>query len=1527
VFYVYDPSFNPKGDLKAGDEAVAKTPLVEYEQAVELQVAATKYSLRGITLGTKQPDSVAFSGVHYGKAKTDTLDALKYGTGLRGAESRRLETHWDDRIKKRVYFYIAKPDGTMPLPESGLGGYVYTQTFDNLAPPAVVSRLYSEARGDANTMESLIVDAGYDGYAVPKMGMMVVLNHNTPVEYQGTKAEYESKKQEKLSLRSIPLSTRGIMEANDAFARNELGLKTKAVRNRFNKVRDIAIALNRETLENQGQMNRKELTTDDLNTISRALADEVSYQLASSSKTGTGLGWYSNNYPKAVKQLSTRFPELGYNRHAQSVFSAIVAVTSNGEKVTKNISNAVKLYAKLRDGKPLVAMGNRRATALINNLKQIEVLLAKHGENFEQVLKKEVTVADMNAYLRSIGKKSDASYLANTRIPAAAIYFGPKLGAFYANLSGSEGYLTMDLWWSRTFNRMRGLLIPQATDASIDKFRELIGKPNATRDDILAEAVPLRDKYKEYGFNTELEHLVGKKEPTVKAEKAAWEKKARVVAEDAFDQLMYENRLEKMANTIYKNEYEMLEEAPFGSSDRKFMYDAARRTQKLLQEEKINLSLADIQAALWYYEKRLYGKLSGKKADDIGYEEAIIKQSSEGSGRPRPSVVFDRGVDTGNVAAGESGTPDESGGVPAGSTEKLSLRSTWRASANAAIDRTSVARIEEGWASRLLSAISPKHFSEYRQVWLNRYNQLGVYDKQRADRMGGFGLLADASSEAAAMMSDYGAGLTAAVFSKSGGVPVFANGMTTVSTLNGTIKGPLEIFSVLTKLGKGDPDIYRAYQLWAGVKRGKRLMPSATNPNGTEINYTPPDIAEAAYYENLYPEFVDVQKEWIKYNNQLSKYLMDTGVINDEGRKEWIKYGDYIPFYRQMDDEPTIGPKLFQSLTGVKPPKKLKGGSDAPVADFLETIIRNTQSAIQMGIKNTAGQKAVTVALSLNAPGSTDVLEPLSFVSTGDDTITILVNGMKKSFRSQDRLWLQAVTSLNLPDVPFMGIFSKPAQLLRTLVTKEPGFMLANMIRDSMSSHVTSGIGSVNPATTIRNFAAAIAGKSPEFQALFNAGILGGNEYADSIVQSGNKFASDLRKTAGYRTANEKLASPVTGIWEALEKGTTASDAATRMQVYREVLAKTNNEAEAIYRAVEVMNFNRKGNSAIVRVLTASIPFLNARIQGLDVFYRAAFGKGINQQSADAIQKQFFIRGATMMAMSCMYWALTHDDDEYKKQEQETKDNYWLLPSLGIKLPIPFEVGILFKVIPERIMALTFGKDTNKDFTESMVRQLSGTLSLNPIPQAAKPFVEYATNYNFFTGRPLVGQGMEGVESGYQTGPNTSGIATDIGRATGISPLKLDHLLGGFTGTMGMYAFSLMDSIYKINNDSTDASKRFEQSPVIKRFLLDPEARGTVSAYYEIKNSTDAAVRTSGLLERTMNFKEWGPYYKDNIKLLATKDYMLDLEKTMKEFREMKLLIRASKMEPDEKRDALLNITKAENKLTANIQVIKKNID
>ena len=83
-----------------------------------------------------------------------------------------------------------------------------------------------------------------------------------------------------------------------------------------------------------------------------------------------------------------------------------------------------------------------------------------------------------------------------------------------------------------------------------------------------------------------------------------------------------------------------------------------------------------------------------------------------------------------------------------------------------------------------------------------------------------------------------------------------------------------------------------------------------------------------------------------------------------------------------------------------------------------------------------------------------------------------------------------------------------------------------------------------------------------------------------------------------------------------------------------------------------------------------------------------------------------------------------------------------------------------------------------------------------------------------------------------------------------------------------------------------------------------------------LKNATDSIVRTSNLLERTMNFEERGEFLRDNIKMLASKEYILDLEKTMKEFRQMQVMIRSSNMDADAKREALLRINQAQNALS-----------
>jgi hypothetical protein len=1155
----------------------------------------------GVVLGNKQTDAVSVKGLHYGKARVEELDASKYGSGIRGAERRRLEQTDDDRIKQRVYFYIAKPDGSTPLPEAGVGQYVYTQKFDNvLGQGPTMSRLFREANGDSNAFESLVVDAGYDGYAVPNMGMMVILNHNTPVNYKGTRSELADD-QKRLSLNEAP--------SNSLLTKRMSSIGIKSTNDFWKRIQNVMI--------------------------------------------GTG----------------SRNPSL----------SAALDTTSTSDQVKQAIA----------------------------------------------VWKQDVAASGIQNYLQRF--------------------------------------------------RIQGA-VPEI-------------------DDIIAGP------------------------PTVK---------------------------------------------------------------KMLLDAGIRPTLGNAISA--------YNSLPRSIGDDAVNDMRYSQYNP---------------------------------------TERLSLRDTTDPDTLARVNQTTTAREQNGYVERITKAFSGETFSEIRQKALNRYQRLAEYDKELADRMGGVALMADASAEAGALASDLAAGVTASalgVHDRNGGIPVYANGVTKVFNDNGKIKGPVAIFAPLSKYN--DPLIYQLYQFWAAAQRGSRL-----NEQGRPDIFTDDDLKRAEQLEKDHPEFRQIQAEWNVYNNGLMQFLVDTGVLSEGDRAKFTEYSDYIPFYRQMEGEKTIGPNLFQSISGVKKPKKLKMGEDkAPLADFLETIVRNTQSSIQMGMKNVAAQRAIGVASQIEMA---EKLPPNA--KAGLDTVQVLENGQVVTYQVADPLFIEAVKSLNMPDLPFIGLLSGPANFLRNMVTKDPGFMLANMVRDSMAAYVTSGVKMTPVADTVRNFGKAMANTSPEYEALLNAGILGGYEFSQNIEMSGQAFARELKKKYEGKSTFERLLNPMTApraLWDALEKGTTASDAATRIEVYKRTLAETKNEAEALHRALEVMNFNRKGSSAVIRILTAAIPFLNARIQGLDVLYRAGISPTFRQLAygdkptdrEKAVQKAFIVRGLTMAALSAMYWSLTHDDDEYKKQEQETKDNNWLVPSLGIKIPIPFEIGVIFKVIPERIMALTLGQDTNKDFMDSMARNLRSTLAIDYLPQAIKPFVETETNFSLFTRRPIVGQGLEGVAPEYQVGPGTSAVAAFAGSNLGLSPMKIDHLIQGYTGTMGMYMVSALDAAMNMNSDTPNASKRFEQMPFIKRFALDPEARGTVTSYYDLKNATDEAVRTSNLLERTMNFEERNKFMKENIKMLATKDYVLDLEKTMKEFRQAQVMIRSSRMDADAKRDALLRINQAQNALTANINMIKANL-
>ena len=122
-----------------------------------------------------------------------------YGTGIKGAEAQRVFNSDDPRVRQRAYFYIPFNNGRMPKPEAGLGQEVHVQRLNNLLGPgpemqglASASRT-PDGQFDENAFESSVIDAGYDGYAVPNMGMAVVLGSDVPVVSRGTRQEVEAK--------------------------------------------------------------------------------------------------------------------------------------------------------------------------------------------------------------------------------------------------------------------------------------------------------------------------------------------------------------------------------------------------------------------------------------------------------------------------------------------------------------------------------------------------------------------------------------------------------------------------------------------------------------------------------------------------------------------------------------------------------------------------------------------------------------------------------------------------------------------------------------------------------------------------------------------------------------------------------------------------------------------------------------------------------------------------------------------------------------------------------------------------------------------------------------------------------------------------------------------------------------------------------------------------------------------------------------------------------------------------------------
>jgi hypothetical protein len=1504
-----------------------------------------KFSLRpstegnGISLGTKQPGSITVDAVHYGKEKVPELSGRMYGSGIRGAEAKRLAEAFDPRIKNRVYFYIPRENGVMPIPEAGLGGHVYIQRFNNvLGPGPEMSRISRESFGDSNNFESGVIDAGYDGYAIPSMGMMVVLNNDVPVEYRGTRDEVRQKPADQtvqIGDRRYALRQTDTKEFKQWFGKSKIvAEKDTGMLSGEDVMSFMGIPANKQSdyWRNLSQEERNKLMSDfrergagepkvmyhgtarDITEFQPKQANAIF--VTDRPRFAEGFADMSMDYivrekfnelpdkdkDEVIKSALRLARQNGVITPADAKFAYQTAMTG-GSLNRYGIDPQIKKFMEpyLDTGENIMPVFVRAENPFDferqDHLDKIDPIFRKNENGslprnaIENGLWSTIEKEGVQKAIREAG--FDGFYVLEGGLKNLAVYDPNQIKSAVGNI-GTFSLDSKDIRYALSLNGMKpdSALVPNEggnADGNLGMMPpRLGGKPVrmliGTHDDISGKG---------YGAN----HILN-----------------RVLSNPNRIPGGAEELLEKIVRTAQNTAQNY--KAIYKDGNKFVLYDG--KNSLVLSPEKGEMSI--ITMFTQENPERRYGRpeWTGRAPAMAEFLQPVrgrevIEREGRVAGKPVPvetKRVYTpeqiRDVETQPVE-----TPRKTGTITLPKNNfKFSLRDSLGQDTVDAIERTTTKREEKGYAQRMGEALSPTGFAKFRQAFINKYEAIERLSKDVAKNFGSNELIADTSAIAATLFSDRAAGVAASSYQN--GVPVYKNGFTTVSDFDGNVKGLIPILEPLMKYN--DPFVFQAFQFYAATRRGKRLT-----AEGREQLFTAEDIKKGNLIGERYPEFQTVFDEYQKYNKGLVDFMKDTGVISAKEAEIWTQNWDYIPFYRQMEGEETTGPNVFSPIAGVAKPRKLKGG-EAPLADFMETIIRNSRAAIEAGMKNVAAQRVVRDILRLNQ----GEFVPAA-LARGSDIITIKDQGQTKHYRVDDPLLVEALKGLNLPQLPFLEVLAAPANLLRNLVTKDPGFILANLIRDSMQAWVTTGTDIIPIVDTFKQYGAALAGRSKEAQALANAGLFAGYDFASDVKSSAREVEAELRKRTGTRTTGEKAMWPISKMWDALDKASGASDVATRSEIYKRTLAETGNEAEALYQAMEVINFSRKGNSALIRVLTATIPFMNARIQGLDVLYRSGFGKSATQNK-ERMQKAFITRGLTLMGLSWMYWALASDTEEYETAEQEVRDNYWIIGN--VRIPIPFEIGTVFKVFPERILEYFMGDDTGKDLKESVIRNITSTLAINPIPQAVLPIVENVANYSFFTGQPIVGKGLEDVAPKYQVSSGTSILAQQIGEATNSSPVKIDNLIRGYTGTLGTYAVMALDAVMRGEGDPPKATMKLEQMPVFKRFYASPESTGTISSYYEMKKAVDESVRTINFLERTGRFEELQSYMQDKgVKMQMVKPFIDSMEDEMTRLRDYRRMIQVSGMSPDDKRDALDNIRSAEVAMTRRMQTIKKAID
>ena len=576
-------------------------------------------------------------------------------------------------------------------------------------------------------------------------------------------------------------------------------------------------------------------------------------------------------------------------------------------------------------------------------------------------------------------------------------------------------------------------------------------------------------------------------------------------------------------------------------------------------------------------------------------------------------------------------------------------------------------------------------------------------------------------------------------------------------------------------------------------------------------------------------------KLYREYNAGLLDFLVETGAITKEKAAE-LKGVSYVPFYRVSgngDVQLMVDKEHPFRIGNIKDEPQLQAlvGGNEYIMPIFTSVVQNTFMLTNMGLRNQSVKETAYALRKIGmasrvaegkGPASADVVR---FKNKGKDYYALID---KDVYGIPADLVVKGMEGIKTTIPAIIQLMGIPADILRTFVTRNPTYALRQMVRDPLSAWLTTGTDATPVLSAFKELSKMVAGRSEVEKELMAAGAI-----------TSNVFSGDQRDMARFLKDVSAGKSGWDKAMSRLDSLAVQGDAATRAVVYKDSLDKGMTKQQALLRTLESMNFSRRGVSPSMQMLSVLIPFFNAQIQGLDVLYRAFKGDMPFSEQLK-IRQKLVARGVMLAAGTMAYAMLMEDDEAYKRAKPEERLANWFVYVPGIdepvRVPIPFELGYLFKALPEAVYNMAFSDEKASKSMDGMLKLLA--LS-NPfaLPQAVKPLTEAVLGKSFYSGDIESEREKKTMMATERYRESTTEVSKLLGQVTGkvgVSPITLDYLMRGYTGPLGIAVVQLANPLLNTEAEAAIAkpSMKASKTPFIGGLFQPVEGRGTLDEAY-----------------------------------------------------------------------------------------------